>query len=268
MFQRRSQAFGIAVSKVLSQDQKIAALLDRSLGHIHEPSLVRFPTAAEPLGDVGRNGNRGATHLRSEAEALFGQALARGRAEGQPPGEAPADGRPADGAPAEGRSRSRPLATAEALQAAGQASYERGLLDLAREFFTAALSLQASRAPGSLARESRRAYSLPCGAAGYREILLALPNNKSTNQSGKREVKNMSDIADRVRKIVVEHLNVDAEKVTEKASFIDDLGADSLDQVELVMAFEEEFSVEIPDDAAESIQTFGGAVAFLTKAVG
>ena len=65
----------------------------------------------------------------------------------------------------------------------------------------------------------------------------------------------MSDVADRVRKIVVEHLNVDAEKVTEKASFIDDLGADSLDQVELVMAFEEEFSVEIPDDAAESIQT-------------
>ena len=69
----------------------------------------------------------------------------------------------------------------------------------------------------------------------------------------------MSDVADRVRKIVVEHLNVDAEKVVEKASFIDDLGADSLDQVELVMAFEEEFSVEIPDDAAESIQPFCGA---------
>ena len=67
----------------------------------------------------------------------------------------------------------------------------------------------------------------------------------------------MSDIEDRVRKIVVEHLNVDAEKVVEKASFIDDLGADSLDQVELVMAFEEEFEVEIPDDAAEQIQKFG-----------
>jgi acyl carrier protein len=77
---------------------------------------------------------------------------------------------------------------------------------------------------------------------------------------------NMSDIEDRVRKIVVEHLNVEAEKVTEKASFMDDLGADSLDQVELVMAFEEEFGVEIPDDAAESIQTFGDAVSFLTKA--
>ena len=76
----------------------------------------------------------------------------------------------------------------------------------------------------------------------------------------------MSEVADRVRKIVVEHLNVDADKVIDKASFIDDLGADSLDQVELVMAFEEEFSVEIPDDAAETIQTFGNAVDFLTKA--
>jgi acyl carrier protein len=76
----------------------------------------------------------------------------------------------------------------------------------------------------------------------------------------------MSDISDRVRKIVVEHLNVEGEKVTEKASFIDDLGADSLDQVELVMAFEEEFNVEIPDDAAEAIQTFGDAVSFLEKA--
>ena len=76
----------------------------------------------------------------------------------------------------------------------------------------------------------------------------------------------MSDIADRVKKIVVEHLGADEAKVTEEASFIDDLGADSLDTVELVMAFEEEFNVEIPDDAAESIQTFGDAVAFLTKA--
>ncbi|MDZ4275553.1 MAG: acyl carrier protein, partial [Erythrobacter sp.] len=59
----------------------------------------------------------------------------------------------------------------------------------------------------------------------------------------------MSDTADRVAKIVVEHLGVEAEKVTQDASFIDDLGADSLDIVELVMAFEEEFGVEIPDDA-------------------
>ena len=75
----------------------------------------------------------------------------------------------------------------------------------------------------------------------------------------------MSDIAERVKKIVVEHLGVDPEKVVESANFIDDLGADSLDTVELVMAFEEEFNVEIPDDAAETIQTVGDAVKFLEK---
>ena len=75
----------------------------------------------------------------------------------------------------------------------------------------------------------------------------------------------MSDIGDRVKKIVVEHLGVDAEKVTEGASFIDDLGADSLDTVELVMAFEEEFGIEIPDDAAESIVTVGDAVKYIDK---
>jgi acyl carrier protein len=75
----------------------------------------------------------------------------------------------------------------------------------------------------------------------------------------------MSDIAERVKKIVVEHLGVEEEKVSEKASFIDDLGADSLDTVELVMAFEEEFGIEIPDDAAETIQTFGDAVKFISE---
>jgi acyl carrier protein len=75
----------------------------------------------------------------------------------------------------------------------------------------------------------------------------------------------MSDIPERVKKIVVEHLGVDPEKVTDKASFIDDLGADSLDTVELVMAFEEEFSCEIPDDAAETILTVGDAIKFLEK---
>lgn len=75
----------------------------------------------------------------------------------------------------------------------------------------------------------------------------------------------MSDIADRVKKIVVEHLGVDEGKVEEGASFIDDLGADSLDTVELVMAFEEEFNVEIPDDAAEKIQTVGDAVNFIKE---
>lgn len=75
----------------------------------------------------------------------------------------------------------------------------------------------------------------------------------------------MSDIADRVKKIVAEHLGVEAEKVTDNASFIDDLGADSLDTVELVMAFEEEFGTEIPDDAAETILTVGDAVKFIEK---
>ncbi len=75
----------------------------------------------------------------------------------------------------------------------------------------------------------------------------------------------MSDIAERVKKIVVEHLGVDEDKVVENASFIDDLGADSLDTVDLVMAFEEEFNVEIPDDAAEKIQTVADAVNFITE---
>ena len=75
----------------------------------------------------------------------------------------------------------------------------------------------------------------------------------------------MSDIADRVKNIVVEHLGVDSDKVVEGASFIDDLGADSLDTVELVMAFEEEFGVEIPDDAAERILTVKDAVLFLEE---
>ena len=76
----------------------------------------------------------------------------------------------------------------------------------------------------------------------------------------------MSDISDRVRKIVVEHLGVEEDKVVDNASFIDDLGADSLDTVELVMAFEEEFGCEIPDDAAEKILTVGDAVKFLESA--
>ena len=75
----------------------------------------------------------------------------------------------------------------------------------------------------------------------------------------------MSETADRVKKIVVEHLGVEAEKVTEEASFIDDLGADSLDIVELVMAFEEEFGVEIPDDAAEKITTVRDAIDYIDQ---
>jgi acyl carrier protein len=73
----------------------------------------------------------------------------------------------------------------------------------------------------------------------------------------------MSDIEERVKKIVVEHLGVEEAKVTANASFVDDLGADSLDTVELVMAFEEEFGIEIPDDAAEKILTVQNAIEFI-----
>jgi acyl carrier protein len=73
----------------------------------------------------------------------------------------------------------------------------------------------------------------------------------------------MSQISDRVKKIVAEHLDVEESKVTQTASFIDDLGADSLDQVELVMAFEEEFGIEIPDEDAEKIVTVEDAVKFI-----
>ena len=74
----------------------------------------------------------------------------------------------------------------------------------------------------------------------------------------------MSDTLEKVQAIVVEHLGVDADKVTASASFIEDLGADSLDTVELVMAFEEEFGCEIPDDAAEKIVTLKDAVTYLS----
>ena len=73
----------------------------------------------------------------------------------------------------------------------------------------------------------------------------------------------MSDIQDQVKKIVVDHLGVDEAKVTDESSFIDDLGADSLDTVELVMAFEEEFGSEISDSEAEKILTVGDAIKFI-----
>ena len=73
----------------------------------------------------------------------------------------------------------------------------------------------------------------------------------------------MASVEERVKQIIVEQLGVDESEVTTSASFVDDLGADSLDTVELVMAFEEEFSIEIPDDAAEKIQTVGDAINFI-----
>lgn len=73
----------------------------------------------------------------------------------------------------------------------------------------------------------------------------------------------MSEIENRVRKIVVNHLGLDEDQVVDDASFIDDLGADSLDIVELIMAFEEEFGIEIPDDQTENIRTVSDVVEFL-----
>ena len=70
-------------------------------------------------------------------------------------------------------------------------------------------------------------------------------------------------VADQVKKIIVEQLGVDEDEVTPDASFVDDLGADSLDTVELVMAFEEEFGIEIPEEDAEKIQTVGDAIGFI-----
>ena len=71
------------------------------------------------------------------------------------------------------------------------------------------------------------------------------------------------EVKNKIKKIVADHLGIEEEKVTEEASFIDDLGADSLDTVELVMAFEEKFGIEIPDDAAETIQTVQNAIDYI-----
>ena len=75
------------------------------------------------------------------------------------------------------------------------------------------------------------------------------------------------DNAARVREIIAQELGVEQEKVVDDANFVDDLGADSLDTVELVMAFEEEFGIEIPDEDAERMQTVGEAIAYLNEKV-
>ncbi len=78
----------------------------------------------------------------------------------------------------------------------------------------------------------------------------------------------MSDLEERVKDIIVEELGVEREKVTENASFMEDLGADSLDTVELVMAFEKEFDIDIPDEEAEKLRTVGDALKYLHEKLG
>lgn len=78
----------------------------------------------------------------------------------------------------------------------------------------------------------------------------------------------MADIEKRVKEIIAEQLSIDVEEVKPEASFIEDLGADSLDTVELIMAFEEEFDLEIPDEEAEKIKTVGDAIEYIKKHVG
>jgi len=73
------------------------------------------------------------------------------------------------------------------------------------------------------------------------------------------------EVIDRVKKIIVDQLGIDESKITENSSFVDDLGADSLDIVELIMAFEEEFDIEIPDEDAEKMKTIEDAIKYLSK---
>ncbi|MBC7318026.1 acyl carrier protein [Candidatus Bipolaricaulota bacterium] len=75
----------------------------------------------------------------------------------------------------------------------------------------------------------------------------------------------MSDVANRVKEIIAEQLMVELDEITEDATFVDDLGADSLDRVELIMEFEEEFGIEIPDEDAEKITTVGEAIAYIER---
>ncbi len=75
----------------------------------------------------------------------------------------------------------------------------------------------------------------------------------------------MTDVLEKVKKIIVDHLGVEEDKIVPSASFIEDLGADSLDQVELVMAFEEEFGLEIPDEAAEKLTTVGKVIDYINQ---
>ena len=94
----------------------------------------------------------------------------------------------------------------------------------------------------------------------------AIPPNKKTIRTAKPRSEN--SIEEKVRQIIVDQLGVNPEQVTISAAFIEDLGADSLDTVELVMAFEEEFSIEVPDEDAEKLQTVGDVVKYIEEKAG
>ena len=81
-----------------------------------------------------------------------------------------------------------------------------------------------------------------------------------------KKIKIMSEVSTKVKAIIVDKLGVDDAEVTPEASFTNDLGADSLDTVELIMEFEKEFDIQIPDDQAEAIATVGDAISFIEKA--
>jgi acyl carrier protein len=101
---------------------------------------------------------------------------------------------------------------------------------------------------------------VPATAIGYAFVI-------ETTQRTCRRVLTVASVAERVIEIVAEQLGADKDKVTPETSFVNDLGADSLDTVELVMELEEEFDINIPDDAAEKIQTVGQAIDFIDEAV-
>jgi acyl carrier protein len=93
-----------------------------------------------------------------------------------------------------------------------------------------------------------------------------LYSEKELSLHGKSNTKNMSEIAEKVKAIIVDKLGVDESEVNTEASFTNDLGADSLDTVELIMEFEKEFDISIPDDQAEKIGTVGEAVRYIEEA--
>jgi acyl carrier protein len=98
----------------------------------------------------------------------------------------------------------------------------------------------------------------PDGAGNCRDFPHAINTNRTNFMAEK-------SIEEKVKDIIVEQLGVNPEQVTPQASFIEDLGADSLDIVELVMAFEEEFSVEVPDEDAEKLQTVGDVIKYIEE---